>query len=314
MGTENNKIDFTKEEKTTIAKFIYSQEKSVNVIPELFNILSNHNLIEGKELWLKKIEDKSLILIEDLCQVLKAKIPKEQGSEIMDEYYATIHGKEVVKYYEDVKWGVGDKGASKAFDTVKIGNEDYELIFGEHPHSRQDNTIYARSKKYPEEIIGFDGHRLPFKIEIEESNYTKRSGLSGNQIRKACSGKLFLNGIQIFECGGRTYDRAFKQIDTFIDSMEQMWSWYPNKLEEYQGNIVKYEGQLFKIERFIVSQACMILVTPDGKPRKPFQSEAEDLENNDFDGMESVKVSINSESIWWFPTKKEIESVTVPNS
>lgn len=182
------------------------------------------------------------------------------------------------------------------------------MIHGEFPHSRQDNTTYARSKENPERIYDFSGHRLPFKIEIEESNYLKSSGLSGDEIRKSCTGKLFLNNVQIFDCGGRTYERAFKNIQNFIDSMEGNWSWFPNKINEWEGKIVKYEGQLFKIEIFIVSQACMILVTPDGKPRKPFQSEVEDFENDDFDGMETVKVEINSERIWWYPTKKEIES------
>ena len=44
------------------------------------------------------------------------------------------------------QWGVGKEKDAKAFDTVKMGGEELELIFGEHPHSRQDNTIYARGK------------------------------------------------------------------------------------------------------------------------------------------------------------------------
>ncbi len=57
------------------------------------------------------------------------------------------------------QWGFGNAKENKAFDTVKIGEETVDLFFGEHPHSRQDNTIYARTKGGS--IYEFDGHRLP---------------------------------------------------------------------------------------------------------------------------------------------------------
>lgn len=316
--TTSRRIPFTEKEKTIIGDFIHSIESDTLIISEcnkLVEALASHNLITNKQEWLDKIKNKVDGIVNQLKQELKLKVSPIQGSEIMAEYYGqTLENtdneqKERLKEeHQNYRWGVGNQSKSEPFDNVKIGDSDFELIHGEFPHSRQDNTTYARSKENPEIIYDFSGHRLPFKIEIEESNYLKSSGLSGDEIRKSCIGKLFLNNIQIFECGGRTYERAFKNIQSFIDSMEEHWSWFPNNLNECEGKIIKYEGQLFKIERFIVSQACMILVTPDGKPRKPFQSEIQDFENNDFDGMETLKVEINSERIWWYPTKKEIES------
>lgn len=320
MTPFQNNIPFTEKERTIIGDFVHAMQSDTLIISEcerLVEALANHNLISNKQEWLDKIKNKSDGIASQLKQVLTFKVLSSQGSEIMAEYYGhplenndnkQEESKNNEERHQNYCWGVGKEGSSKPFDNVKIGDSDFELIHGEFPHSRQDNTTYARSKENPEIIYDFSGHRLPFKIEIEESNYLKSSGLSGDEIRKSCTGKLFLNNVQIFDCGGRTYERAFKNIQSFIDSMEEKWSWFPNKLDEYEGKIVKYEGQLFKIERFIVSQACMILVTPDGKPRKPFQYEVEDFENHDFDGMETVKVEINSERIWWYPTKKEIES------
>lgn len=306
---------FTKDEKGIIADFVHANETDTLIVTEaikLIEVLADHKLIEEKE-WLRRVKEKEPNLVSDLMMVLKTKISNEQGQSIMDEYYGTTTTTEkvVVPIVSEGNWGVGKEAKSKPFDTTKIDGHEYELIHGEFPHSRRDNTTYARSKKNPERIYGFDGHRLPFRIEIEESNYLKSSGLSGDEIRKSCTGKLSLNGVVIFECGGRTYERAFTNIQRFIDSMEEKWSWYPNKLEEWRGKIIKYEGQLFRIESFIVSQGCMILVTPDGKMRKPFPYEQEDVENNDFDGNDTLKVEVNSDRIWWYPTKKEIEPYVI---
>lgn len=312
-------IPFTEKEKTIIGDFVHSTETGTLIITEceqLVEVLSNHNLITNKQEWLDKIKNKADGIVGQLKQELTTKVSSKQGSEIMKEYYGgsasntneeneKVKEEEPAQYY---RWGVGKESTSKPFDTIKIGDSEYELIHGEYPHSRRDNTTYARNKQHPEDITGFDGHRIPFKIEIEEYNYYKSSGLSGDEIRKGCTGKLFLNGQQIFECGGRTYDRAFKNIEYFIDSMEQMWSWYPKKINEEIGKFVKYEGQMFRIKSFIVEQGCMILETADGKPRKPFQYESEDVEEGDFENETSIKVEVNSDKIWWYPTKKEIES------
>lgn len=319
-------IPFTPEEKTIIAEFVYALGTDTLIITEvkdLIQTLHTHNLIEHKEEWINRITVKDSTVVSELSTILHNKISSEQGISIMDEYYGvkrkdSTNSKESEKMEQESQqqlycWGVGKETNAKAFDTVKIHGDDYELIFGEYPHSRRDENIYARSKENPESIYGFDGHRIPFKIVIEESNYIKHSGLSGNEVRKACSGKLFLNDKQIFECGGRNYGRAYKNIERFIDDMEENWSWYPNKTEEWLGKLIKYEGQIFKIKNFIISQACMMLETPDGKPRKPFASEAEEVEEGDFDGTDSLKVEITDKNIWWYPTEKEMEKYQVKN-
>lgn len=196
------------------------------------------------------------------------------------------------------KWGIGENGESKSFGKAVFGQGEnktvVDLIHGDYPHSRNDNTTYARTKEGA--IYDFDGHRLAFKIEIEEFNYLKTSGLSSDEIRKGCSVKVFVNGVQILDDFARGYERGCKKAERYIESLELMWDWFPFNVESKIGKIVSYENQPCKIRRFIVEQGCMILATLDGQPFRPFAS------YEDGDEMESeIKVEINSPKIWWYP-------------
>lgn len=199
------------------------------------------------------------------------------------------------------KWGAGNKYKEKAFDTTLMGKETIELFFGEFPHSRQDNTIYARTKGGS--IYGFSGHRQCFKIEIEEHNYLKSSELSGDEIRKGCNGKLFLNGLQIFSTWHRDYERCYRNIQKFILDMEEKWSWYPKDIKSQIGKTIGYSEQLFKIKSIDVEEGDMILQTADGKPRKRFLWEDKDDEYYD-ETLTEIKVGVTSENICWFPKQK----------
>lgn len=193
-------------------------------------------------------------------------------------------------------WGVGNRKNDKAFDTVKVHGKEYDLIFGEHPHSRQDNSMYTRDKNG--HIESFSGHRNCFKIEIEESNYLKESELSGDEVRKGGSAKLYIDGILCFNQSCRNYEMGYNFIQNFISKMEMNWSWYPKKVETQIGKVVGYREQLFKIKSIDIEDAAMILETIDGKNRKKFLWEDEE----DIDEIEpTVKVSIVSESIDWYP-------------
>lgn len=197
---------------------------------------------------------------------------------------------------KEQKWGVGNRKDEKGFDTVKVNGQSYELFFGEFPHSKQDNNMYVRSDSG--RIEGFSGHRIPFKIEIEEHNYMKESELSGDEVRKGGSAKLYVDGILCFDEFCRNYEMGYRFIQDFIIKMEMNWGWFPKKPEEQVGKIIGYREQLFKIKRIIVSQAAMIIETLDELPRKRFLYEDEE----DLDEIEStLKVSIVSELITWYP-------------
>lgn len=197
---------------------------------------------------------------------------------------------------ENEKWGVGSRKGDRPFGTVKVHGHDYDLIWGEFPHSRQDNNMYVRDKNG--HIEAFSGHRLPFKIEIEETNYLKESELSGDEVRKGGSAKLYVDGKLCFNTFCRSYEMGYRFIQDFIMKMEMNWGWYPKNTLEKIGKVVGYREQIFKIKSIDTEYADMVLETLDGKPRKKFLWEdEEDLDEID----NTVKVSIVSENLDWYP-------------
>ena len=84
------------------------------------------------------------------------------------------------------EWGPGDLSKAKTFGWTTIGEEKdggaLELFFGEHPHSRRDDNIYARDDHG--NVYGFDGHRPLIDVTFRSYNYLKSSHLSGDEIRK----------------------------------------------------------------------------------------------------------------------------------
>jgi len=202
----------------------------------------------------------------------------------------------------DEKWGFGN-GDKKAWAKVKLGQgkhaKEVGLVHGEHPHSRQDNTTYAIEKDGT--IHDFDGHRLCCKIEIEEYNYLKESHISGDEIRKGCSVKLYVNGIQILDEFSRTHEWGYKKVVDHINKLEQHWDWFPSKTDKYIGKVVSYNETLCKITSIITHQSCVILETIDGKPFPNYRWNDEDEDEKE----NSIKVNITSDNIYWYPKWRE---------
>ena len=198
-------------------------------------------------------------------------------------------------------WGVGDKKDAKAFDTVFVNKQPVELVFGENPHSTQDNNIYARFSSG--QIGGFDGHRVCVGMEIEEYNYLKESELSGSEVRKACRVKVLLNGKQCFDGFHRNYSAAYKMAQEYVNwAMEpqviQVW-----KEEEWQkliGRRIYYRDQAAVVDSIFPEQNC-IIVKPDGNIT--FRLSAPQMENKDDypdEDVSSVEIELNSPHIWWW--------------
>lgn len=197
---------------------------------------------------------------------------------------------------ENEKWGVGNATQEKAFATVKMKNgEVAELFHGEHPHSRQDNSTYARMKDGT--IHEFSGHRMPFKLEIEEYNYLKSSSLSGDEIRKGCSVKIFCNGVQIYDEFHRNYEAGYRIAHQFILDMELHWSWFPHNVKKNINRFISYREHPCKIKSFIIDQAAMIIETLDNKPFPIFAWE----DKEDYEKENTIKVEITSPHITWYP-------------
>lgn len=185
----------------------------------------------------------------------------------------------------------------KPFRQVIVEGHKRDLYYGE-PHSTSTNNFYA--KLAGDELVPFDGHIRCIKIEIEENNYLKESQLSGDEVRKGCSVKVFENGTQIFEDWHRTFSKAYKEAERFIEAIEDL-DWFPHKVESKIGQKVGYREQIFKIHSFSVEQGTMLIETLDGKTRKPFlfeQDGSEWDESDDIDNM--VKIEITDPGIWWW--------------
>lgn len=199
------------------------------------------------------------------------------------------------------QWGVGDHADAKAFDTVEGG----ELIFGQFPHSRQDNNIYLRRPSG--DIVAFDGFRRAIDISIKSSHYEKDSYFSGDEIRKQVIGTVTVDGVQLIEEFGRDPQRMMKTLDRLIDIYGEHESGWFNKKdrEKLVGRKIWYHDQPATIERIIEDQGCIMIATePDFVVPMRNQSDDED----DFDYWEDWKVGdhfvvkdeVLSPHIWWW--------------
>src|SRR5690349_3436109 len=90
------------------------------------------------------------------------------------------------------QWGYGNPKDTKPFGRQRMDDgSPFDIVWGEHPHGRQDNRMYAR---FPDgRIEDFDGHRVRTHVELRTFNYLKCSGLSGNEVRKGGQFRIYLN-------------------------------------------------------------------------------------------------------------------------
>lgn len=201
----------------------------------------------------------------------------------------------------DKKWGFGNPANPKPFDTIQLHGRTYELLFGEHPHSTQDNNIYARSPSG--EIENFDGHRLCWRVEVEESNYLKQSELSGDEIRKGGSVRLYVDGECIYDGFCRSIDYGMRHAREIMDRLSEVagGDWLRAKTRgDLLGRKVFYDGVPAIVERLIVDQGCIMLV-PDGEGmqfRAPVYEDDPDDWLSEYGG--SVKAEVTDPKIWWW--------------
>jgi hypothetical protein len=198
----------------------------------------------------------------------------------------------------DERWGVGDKADAKAFDRTKVRNEEVELIFGEHPHSRQDNNIYAR---FPDGTIeGFNGHRLLHEIHFKDYNYLKTSGMSGNEVRRGGTCQITINGSVVAEFFYRDIDYALlearQRLAKIVDHPMRLWD--QDEREGIIGRKVYWHDQP-GIIKYLTKDGGVIIAPdyPDGSGFRPIAYMIED--NEDYEERD-IKDNLFSHSINWF--------------
>ena len=203
------------------------------------------------------------------------------------------------------QWGVGNAKDADAFDRTYVGEnpefaEPVELIFGEHPHSRSDDNIYARWESG--EIEGFSGHRLIHEVRLREYNYLKTSGLSGNEVRRGGQGVIYING---HVCGEFFFRDIMEALLNARDTIQKIHDhpiqlWDKRERDSLVGRKVWWKDEPAIITMFIAEQACVVM-EPDGM--ESFRIPPRELEDDG--GMEpedstSIKDTIFSPHIWWW--------------
>lgn len=209
------------------------------------------------------------------------------------------------------QWGYGNPEDKKPWGTAIMGSAErpcpMHLLWGEHPHSRSDNRLYARDANDPEaRIIEFDGHRILIDVVIRSENYLKSSYYSGDEIRKGGSGVIIADGVQVYEFFFRDPQWALLKAHQIISKLSEHSSgWFiKSEREKLVGRKIYYERTPAVITRLIEDQGCMI-IAPDGVPEFPAPIWALEGDTSGDDDRKAIKVEVDSPSIWWFRKEKE---------
>lgn len=204
----------------------------------------------------------------------------------------------------DERWGVGDQADAKAFDRTTVYCRPVELIFGQHPHSRRDNNIYARDV-VDGTIHEFDGHRRLVDIRITSSNYLKTSELSGDEIRKAVHGEIVADGVVVYEFSHREPAEALLRAYRLLTVLQEHESgWLDAGLRaKLVGRKIYYHDFPAIITSLIEDQGCIIIsCDPPAGARlrgKPVEEQWEYYRMRGVGGYH-IKDDVLSPHIWWF--------------
>ena len=193
------------------------------------------------------------------------------------------------------EWGVGNAKNSKAFDTATVGNQKVELIHGQNPHSRQDNTTYAR---WPNGgIEAFNGHRVLIGFTYKPQNYVKESHISGSEVRRGGELIITFNDKPIYGKFCREPERAAIEVIRLLPELLE----HPARLWKAEEDLINrkifYYGVPAVVTDFFGDQGNIMIKAEEGQefPHQPWQDDELDDEQ-----YIEVKDDILSKHIWWF--------------
>jgi len=209
---------------------------------------------------------------------------------------------------EDKEWGVGDKAEAEAWGHSSMQDgTPLELVWGQYPHSRSDNRVYAR---FPDgSIEAFDGHRPVLTMKFEASNYLKTSGLSGNEVRKGGNAQLFADDELVYSFFFREPDHALLQMHKLLLELSEHPANVLQKSsrEKLIGREVYYRDHPATITAYDPDEGCVTIESADGEPF-PMPAWVFEHEGKG-DGFGSppeaiVRDALLSSHIWWFRDRK----------
>lgn len=211
---------------------------------------------------------------------------------------------------EENKWGVGDRANDPPFATTFLGAHRVELIHGQYKHSYSSNNVYARTPSGT--IYEFDGHRTLINFSIESSNYLKSSDLSGDEIRKQVFGKIYANGVQIWEVFGREPEEMLLRLYHDFQKLRSVGEIGGGWLHETErakliDRPIWYHDQPATIIRLVEDQGCVIVKTDPSwqPPRSSMQDMGDGNLRSYYDDYKvedhyEIKTEITSEHIGWW--------------
>lgn len=200
------------------------------------------------------------------------------------------------------KWGYGNPEDKEPWGTAIMGNAQngrpLELLWGEHPHSRSDNNLYARDKHGT--IHEFDGHRILIDVTLKSNNYLKESHYSGDEIRRGGDGLIFADGVQVYEFFFRDVQWALLKAHHLIGQLsEHSSNWLVKReREKLVGRHIYYDRTPAIITSLVEAQGC-IIIKPDGVDEFPPPVYARGGEDDPED-RKSIVDTVLTDKIWWF--------------
>lgn len=167
------------------------------------------------------------------------------------------------------------------------------LFFGQHPHGRTDNDIYAAHSNG--ETSPVSGHRCRRRVDVREYNYFRKG-----EIRGRAAGFLYLEDVLVY---GKQFGDAHGALLWFATNTQQILEHPVNFLWSKEGSFpdligrkVYWRFQPGVVTDYFADQGAAIIraETPSGK----FASRA--VPTDEPHEEETVKEDILSVDVWWF--------------
>lgn len=196
----------------------------------------------------------------------------------------------------DQQWGPG-KAAKKPeiFDELKDQGTSgkMRLFFGDHPHSRQDNNIYA---KIGDATYAFSGNRRLEHLEFVSSNYLKSSSLSGDEIRMTGRCIIRFRDRVVYGFGYRTIEEALLTARAKLLELSE-FSLNLVAGESPIGQKVYYKHVAGTVKYWYPEDGHVVIVSAHGCH---FSTMSLDDPSDKFKKVEEVKADLLDPNIFWF--------------
>lgn len=228
---------------------------------------------------------------------------------LSERYARELFGKEGVVQETNpdhmCRWGYG-RGARQfdgtpyaPFARVLVGETnpiEVDLLHGEHPHTRRDESVYAR---FPDgQIEGFDGHRFLCEIHLRDFNYLKTSDLSGNEVRRGGSCKILINNLVVFTFFYREIEEALIRARDVVFRLQEHPA-RPWTVDKVVGRKVYWRETPATIEKF--DEGRLFIRNESGLPFPANPWEKEEILGGDaIDLSETIITDFLDPHIWWF--------------